>query len=169
MFVWGRNARARCGSLVTTNKCLERLPGIEGSQCSDSLGIHCTTNARYFYRVWGRSEQSLCVGSWMGCVAEVAEPRVSPCHWPVGPALRRVGLWAQSRPAAHIRTCCHACSASPESWIILAVAWELISEQSLEWQQVHFGTDPREKVLERNVSRQPEWHPSDNPANNTCI
>ena len=33
------------------------MPGIEGLQCSDSLGIHRTTNARYFYRVWGRSEQ----------------------------------------------------------------------------------------------------------------
>ena len=50
--------RACCGSLVTTNKCLERLPGIEGLQCSNSLGIHRTTNAQYFYQVQGRSEQS---------------------------------------------------------------------------------------------------------------
>ena len=48
----------------------------------------------------------------MGCVAEVAEPRVSPCHRPVGPVLRRIGLWALSRPSAHIRACCCACSTS---------------------------------------------------------
>ena len=44
----------------------------------------------------------------MGCVAEVAEPR----HQPVGPALRRIGLWALSCSSAHIRACCHARGAS---------------------------------------------------------
>ena len=48
----------------------------------------------------------------MGCVAEVAERRASPCHRPVGPALRRVGLWALSCPSAHIRACCRARGAS---------------------------------------------------------
>ena len=49
----------------------------------------------------------------MGCVAEVAELRTSPRHRPVGPALRCVGLWALSRPSAHIRACCRACGTSP--------------------------------------------------------
>ena len=61
----------------------------------------------------GRGERSLCVGSWMGCVAEVAEPRALPRHRPVGPALHRIGLWALSRPSAHIRACCRACGTSP--------------------------------------------------------
>ena len=63
-------------------------------------------------RAVSRGERSLCVGSWMGCVAEVAEPRASPRHRPVGPALRRIGLWALSCPSAHIRACCHAHGAS---------------------------------------------------------
>ena len=63
-------------------------------------------------RAVGGGERSQCVGSWMGCVAEVAEPRASPRHRPVGPVLRCVGLWAQSRPSAHIRACCRACGAS---------------------------------------------------------
>ena len=41
-----------------------------------------------------------------------AEPRALPCHRPVGLALRCVGLWALSRPSAHIHACCHACGAS---------------------------------------------------------
>ena len=60
----------------------------------------------------GGGERSLCVGSWMGCVAEVAEPRASPRHRPVGLALRRIGLWALSRPSAHIRACCRTCGTS---------------------------------------------------------
>ena len=63
-------------------------------------------------RAVGGGERSLCVGSWMGCVAEVAEPRASPRHRPVGPALRRIRLWALSRPSAHIRACCRACGTS---------------------------------------------------------
>ena len=63
-------------------------------------------------RAVGGGERSLCVWSWMGCVAEVAEPRASPRHRPVGPALRRIGLWALSCPSAHIRTCCRARGAS---------------------------------------------------------
>ena len=53
-----------------------------------------------------------CVGSWMGCVAEVAEPHTSPCHQPVGPVLCCVGLWALSRPSAHIHVCCRTCGTS---------------------------------------------------------
>ena len=60
----------------------------------------------------GGGERSLCVGSWMGCVAEVAEPRASPRHRPVGPVLRHIGLWALSCPSAHIRACCRARGAS---------------------------------------------------------
>ena len=63
-------------------------------------------------RAVGGGERSLCVGSWMGCVAEVAEPRTSPRHRPVGPALRRIRLWALSCPSAHIRVCCRARGAS---------------------------------------------------------
>ena len=64
-------------------------------------------------RAVGGGERLLCVGSWMGCVAEVAEPRASPRHRPVRLALRRIGLWALSRPSAHIRACCRACGTSP--------------------------------------------------------
>ena len=48
----------------------------------------------------------------MGCVAEVAELRTSPRHQPVGPAPRRIGLWALSCSSAHIRACCRAHGAS---------------------------------------------------------
>ena len=65
-------------------------------------------------RAVGGGERSLCVGSWMGCVAEVAELRASLRHRPVGLALRRIGLWALSCPSAHIRACCHARGASPD-------------------------------------------------------
>ena len=67
-------------------------------------------------RAVGGGERSLCVGSWMGCVAEVAEPRASPRHRPVGPALHHIGLWALSCPSAHICTCCRAHGASPCVW-----------------------------------------------------
>ena len=63
----------------------------------------------------GRGERSQCVGSWMGCVAEVAEPRASPCHRPVGLAPRHIRLWALSHSSAHIRVCCRTCSASASS------------------------------------------------------
>ena len=113
MFVWGRNARAHCGSLVSTSKCLERLPGIEGSQCSDSLGIHRTTNARYFYQVWGQSEQSAGVsGRCVLGVGWVVWLRWLSHAQPVGPALRLIRLWALSCPSAHICACCCACGAS---------------------------------------------------------
>ena len=45
-------------------------------------------------------------------MAEVAEPHASPRHQPVGPVLRRIGLWALSCFSAHIRACCRACGAS---------------------------------------------------------
>jgi hypothetical protein len=78
-------------------------------------------------RAVGGGERLLCVGSWMGCVAEVAEPRASPRHRPVGPALCCVGLWAQSRPSAHIRACCRACGASAD-----VIAWWIQSFQPFD-------------------------------------
>ena len=117
MFVWGWNARACCGSLVTTNKCLERLPGIEGLQHSDLLGIHRTTNAWYFYQIWGQSEQSARVSGrsvlgvgwvvwlrWLSHARRRATGLLGQCSAASGSGLKVVPLHIFTRaavPAAH--------------------------------------------------------------------
>ena len=89
---------------------LVRLRGIRVPLRSDSLGFSRTTNARYFYRVWGQirgvGEGVRSLELWLMCgVAEsCALPHAFPRTRQVRPLLRRVGSLALSH-RAHICAC----------------------------------------------------------------
>ena len=91
------------------------LWGIQKAWCSDLLETHYTTNAQYFFRVWGQSKQSVGVSSHSLCVGCLMSWVAKPCtflwHW-VGPVLHHIGLWALSHHSVHIHACCHTCGVS---------------------------------------------------------